>query len=127
MTYDIRDWIPCKAGSINEHAGIERRVADCVLDAAEIARSDLVVLDVDPHDGVTERRILKALADAGFRGIVLLDDIHLNAAMEDFWASIALPKVDVTAVGHASGTGIVMFDPLRVRVALDEARSVART
>jgi hypothetical protein len=29
--------------------------------------------------------------------------------MEDFWASIHHPKLDLTSVGHNTGTGAVFF------------------
>jgi len=70
----------------------------------------LIVLDTD-HDGVFEGAIYGALTTLGYRGLLVLDDIHLNQRMKDFWGSIKHKKVDATSVGHWSGTGVVVFDP----------------
>jgi hypothetical protein len=70
-------------------------------------------LDIDPHDGTTETQFLDALHTNGFRGIILCDDIKLNDGMKEFWDGIPshLKKVDLTAWGHWSGTGAVIYDP----------------
>lgn len=70
----------------------------------------LVVLDVDPHDGVQEVDIIRALIEHDYKGIVVCDDIHLNEPMENFWRWVPLKKIDVTQLGHWSGTGIIVFD-----------------
>ena len=74
-----------------------------------IQECPLVFLDVS-HDGWTEGQIVAALDAAGFQGILLLDDIHLNEPMRRFWQSITRPKLDLTAIGHHSGTGAVLFE-----------------
>lgn len=90
---------------------------------ADIRASPLAVLDVDPHDGQQEVAIFRHLEQAGFRGLLVCDDIHLNPGMRSFWASIphAYKKVDATALGHVTGTGIVVFDPAYVTVEVDTA------
>lgn len=70
---------------------------------------DLIFIDVDPHDGVQERKMLQKLNEINFKGILLLDDIHVNPEMEMFWNSITVPKFDLTKIGHYSGTGIAFF------------------
>lgn len=70
---------------------------------------DLIFMDVDPHDGIQEKKMLKKLSDIDFKGILILDDIHLNKEMENFWNSIPFDKFDITQFGHYSGTGIVFF------------------
>lgn len=46
-----------------------------------------------------------------FKGILLLDDIHKSKEMKSFWNTFDEEnKVDVTAVGHQSGTGLVEFE-----------------
>jgi len=74
-----------------------------------IRETRLVLLDVNPHDGEKEQEFLHLLEAAEFEGCVVLDDIHLNARMERFWGSITRPKVDLTACGHTTGTGCVLF------------------
>jgi hypothetical protein len=73
------------------------------------ARSRLVSLDVDPHDGEQERVFVALLGESRFRGCLVLDDIHLNPPMRRFWDAIELPKIDLTACGHTTGTGCVLF------------------
>ena len=71
------------------------------------------MLDID-HYGKTEQKIILKLEELGFKGIVLLDDIHIrnvdqnmNEAMRNLWDWVSYPnKHDVTRYGHWSGTGI---------------------
>lgn len=70
---------------------------------------ELIFMDVDPHDGIQEEKMVKKLIDIGFKGILLLDDINLNTNMKKFWNSIPFDKFDITQFGHYSGTGIVFF------------------
>ncbi len=72
----------------------------------------MIFIDVDPHDGVQERKMIRKLLDNQYKGIVLLDDIRLNQEMYNFWASIPLPdehKIDMTSFGHYSGTGMLLL------------------
>lgn len=61
------------------------------------------------HDGVYERVFFDFLVERGYKGLLLLDDIHLNGEMKHFWSSITHPKHDMTSVGHKTGTGLVYF------------------
>ena len=71
---------------------------------------EIIFIDVDPHDGVQERVMISKLIEMDFKGILLLDDIHLNTEMQSFWDWIpAGRKVDLTRFGHNSGTGAVLF------------------
>ena len=62
------------------------------------------------HDGKSELEFYTYLNEIGWTGILILDDIHWNKEMEDFWNSIELRKEDWTSIGHWSGTGIVFFE-----------------
>ena len=62
-----------------------------------------------PHDGMYEKKCYEWLQKNNFTGIAVWDDIHLNAAMENFWQSITHTKIDVTRYGHVTGTGVVNF------------------
>jgi predicted O-methyltransferase YrrM len=80
-------------------------------DTIEWEKVSLILLDVDPHDGKKEREMLDFLAEKNWSGIILLDDIHLNGQMKDFWNKLPEEKKqDVTEFGHASGTGILEFN-----------------
>lgn len=71
--------------------------------------SPFIMLDTD-HDGTFEHIAYKYLKDINWTGYLLLDDIHLNDPMKEFWNSIDNEKHDVTVVGHWSGTGLVIFE-----------------
>ena len=70
----------------------------------------IIMIDVDPHDGVQEVEMMEFLEEKGWKGILLLDDIGPAwPEVQDMWDAIEEPKIDVTEVGHMSGTGLVNF------------------
>ena len=80
-------------------------------DTLDFDNISIIMLDVDPHDGVQEEEMFEWLEEKGWKGIVLLDDIGPQwPEIEDFWNRITYPKLNVTEVGHMSGTGLVNFD-----------------
>jgi hypothetical protein len=68
------------------------------------------------HDGVYEQVFFDWLVDHRYRGLLLLDDIHLNKAMQRFWDGIPGVKRDLTIVGHDTGTGLVCMGGVTVDV-----------
>jgi hypothetical protein len=71
--------------------------------------TDAQVIFVDgPKDGVFERSLLANLHRIGVKPgtLLILDDIRLWR-MLDIWRKIAKPKLDVTSLGHYTGTGLV--------------------
>lgn len=77
----------------------------------EVTKASLISLDIQ-HEGPDEIYFYKELISRNWKGVLILDDIHLNRAMIDFWNSITHPKYDITEYGHGdnkSGTGIVSF------------------
>jgi predicted O-methyltransferase YrrM len=73
----------------------------------------MIFIDVDPHDGIQEKKMILKLLDKRYKGVVILDDIRLNPEMFTFWTRIPLEdhqKVDLTTIGHYSGTGMLLFD-----------------
>ena len=114
-SYDVEDCFHGKSDgklSARNISNISFVYGDCT-DSDEIiklAKSQLILLDVDPHDGLQEKEIYTALKTAGFKGILICDDINLNAQMKDFWDWVDLKKYDVSKYGHWSGTGIIVFD-----------------
>jgi len=121
ITYDIRDNIPHNAETIRNVPNIEFKIQDGIKDCATYLDASLVLLDVDPHDGIQEKDFIERMTAAGFRGVVVCDDIYCNKAMEAFWHWIPIEKYDVTRFGHGSGTGIVVFDKNVVSVEVHEA------
>jgi len=52
----------------------------------------------------------------GFKGILALDDIHLNSEMKQWWKEVqdgaergGYHTYDISEIGHISGTGLVDF------------------
>lgn len=110
-TYDIYDSITDEPNvmTIRNVNNIEYLIKDCCDDLDVMKSASIIVLDVDPHDGVQEREIVQNIRESGFKGVLICDDIHLNDGMRSFWNDIPEPKKDVTPYGHWSGTGIVFF------------------
>ena len=80
-------------------------------DTLDYDNISIIMIDVDPHDGVQEEEMFLFLEEKEWKGLVLLDDIGpLWPEIEDFWNRITFPKLDVSDVGHMSGTGAVSFD-----------------
>jgi hypothetical protein len=105
ISYDIVD---CKDLSYAEElSNIEFRIGD-VLQDQRLLESPLIILDTD-HDGIFEQRLYLFLKENDYKGLLLLDDMHLNAPMIDFWSSISDSKEDITDLGHWAGTGLVEF------------------
>ena len=78
----------------------------------------LILLDTFhwPDTKLFEREYFDRLVKMGFKGILLLDDIHLNPEMEKWWKELqdsagrlGYIAYDVTNVGHFSGTGLLDF------------------
>jgi hypothetical protein len=112
-TYDIINVIPNVPGlkTINNVSSIKRKIMSGQLDIANIAKSQLILLDIDPHEGTEEIKFVNLLQDAGFKGLMLVDDIKLNEGMKRFWGGVELPKYDLTELGHWTGTGLIVYDP----------------
>ena len=73
-----------------------------------ILSSPFIMLDT-AHDGPFEYKFYNYLLEIEYKGILLLDDIHLNNSMKDFWNSISIEKYDISNIGHITGTGLVYF------------------
>jgi len=79
-------------------------------DTLDWKRISIIMIDVDPHDGVQEVEMMEFLKEKNWKGIMLLDDIGPGwPEVQDMWDAIEEPKIDVTEVGHMSGTGLVNF------------------
>lgn len=75
-----------------------------------LLQSPLIFLDVDPHNGTMERELYQVLVDHQYTGLLLCDDIWYFPDMRRrFWSHVDRPKVDLTRVGHWSGTGLIDF------------------
>jgi len=104
ISYDIED---CREGhGLNEK--IEHKVMLATDDIVSVKSASLIFLDTK-HDGVFENEFRNKLEEINWKGVLILDDIYLNPEMKSFWDSITQEKIDLTKVGHWSGTGAVIF------------------
>ena len=103
-SFDIRQVLPENVKKDN----IEYILGDCTLDK-DYEKVPFIFLDV-AHDGTFEEIFYKHLKNINWKGILLLDDIHLNSEMKNFWTNITEEKHDITFKGHWSGTGVVLFE-----------------
>ena len=117
ITYDLTDHITelknrnnKPYGSIFNLKNVVFKQKNILDNLDELKDTKLIFLDVDPHDGIQEKIIFKAIKESGFNGVLICDDIKLNPGMRNFWDSIDLPKEDLTQFGHYSGTGFVYFN-----------------
>ena len=72
-----------------------------------LENADLIFID-GPHNGIFEKSIYNKLKSLSFKKevILILDDIKVSS-MVMFWENIKFPKLDISHIGHITGTGIV--------------------
>lgn len=120
MTYDVTNHIMKADGTktITFRPNIARKIVSGQAVISKIAESLVVMLDIDPHDGIEEAKFVHKLKQLGFKGLLVVDNININDAMNNFWQNVPqeLKKVDVTSVGHWVGTGIIVFDPSTIDI-----------
>ena len=118
VTYDIFPWadIPgtlLKAEDFGSDE-LEQRIGDLGQDAyfsdqrTTLLSAELIFVD-GPKDGKFEPIFFSRLFDllAGSRHVVAADDIHfLN--MVQTWNGLKVDKLDITSLGHWSGTGLML-------------------
>lgn len=113
ITYDLIK----ESNLLDGIRNIERKILDANQETLEIIGSaDLILLDIDPHEGRQEITFYNRLKNSDFVGILLCDDIHLNSAMDNFWNQIQEEKYDLTEIGHWSGTGLVNFGGEKIEI-----------
>ena len=76
---------------------------------AFLKNADIIFID-GPKDGVTEYKLMKNFEKVQLKSnsIIIFDDIHFWN-MFPFWRNLPYPKLDLTPVGHWSGTGIIQW------------------
>ena len=108
ISYDLQE----QGASVNiKKENIEFKIMDFRDDDLNLDHVSIIMIDVDPHDGIQEVEMMEYLYDKGWKGLLLLDDIGPNwPEVEEMWEGITYDKLDVTEVGHMSGTGLVNFE-----------------
>ena len=90
----------------------ESRDGVCQIDYDKVA---IILIDIDPHGMKVagkeeELRMIEHVLEKGWSGVIILDDIYKGCQKQDFWNELSIPgwtKIDVTELGHSSGTGIL--------------------
>lgn len=101
ITWDVENLLECKLPS-----NVKSYIGNCLNN--KLFDADIILLDTY-HNGDFEYDFYNFIV-YGFKGLLIIDDIHLNEPMEKFWKSIKERKEDVTNIGHYTGTGLVYFE-----------------
>lgn len=103
ISYDLRETLNLDS----KPANVEFKVGK-VFEDERLLKAALIFLDTN-HDGSFEREFIAFLRKNAYEGYLVLDDIHVDSKMEQMWGEIDEEKLDVTSLGHKTGTGIVRF------------------
>jgi predicted nicotinamide N-methyase len=87
---------------------VEFKIGD-FLDSENIHESKIIFLDT-LHDGVFEYKVICYLKRNNWNGLLIMDDIHAFKELNVIWNNTTLEKYDLTRIGHASGTGLIVFN-----------------
>lgn len=79
-------------------------------DPSVLKEAKIIFLDIDPHDGIQEKKFTDFLDSIDYKGYVICDDINLNDGMIDWWKKIKHEKYDLTEFAHWSGTGLINYN-----------------
>jgi predicted O-methyltransferase YrrM len=76
-----------------------------------LLESPMIFIDVDPHNGHMEWKLYNWFKKSGYKGLLIWDDIHYFPEMRThFWSKVPIAeRMDVTDLGHWSGTGLIKF------------------
>lgn len=91
---------------------IEYRLGQFIEDKTiDYSNVSIIMIDVDPHDGIKEPIMVDYLKSINWSGLLLLDDIKFYRFpdLEKYWNDLPHEKYDLTDIGHDSGTGLINF------------------
>lgn len=122
ITYDVE----MKVDSVMDRRKISRQmdnllfyVQDCrTIEVDLIQQCPLIFLDVDPHDGVIETQFIQRCRDFGFQGWIVADDTRQDMfpALSSVLSGLPERKLDITSLGHFSGTTLICFNNQPVEI-----------
>lgn len=118
ITYDIVPWSEFADTALRESdfgEQLEQRMGDLAeqsvfdREAAFLSGADVIFID-GPKDGRFEEVLLNRLFSLleGQSCLLVLDDIRLPNMIE-LWRRIRTPALDLTSLGHWSGTGLIQI------------------
>lgn len=120
LTLDNKKQIPEMQGNITilNRPNIKFLVVSAQAILPRISTSQLVYVDFDTVNTNELHKVVNELMHYQFKGILVVNDILLNDSMKTFWNNVptSLKKIDVTAFGHFTGTGIIVFHPQTIDV-----------
>jgi predicted O-methyltransferase YrrM len=123
MTLDTRKHIPDTQDVVTplNRPNIRMLVASCQAVLPHASSADFIVLDIDINLKTEILKVINELLYYNFRGILVLDNIHVNQNMEYVWQNIpaTVKKIDVSTIGHHTGTGILVYDPSHIDITMD--------
>jgi predicted O-methyltransferase YrrM len=117
FTFDIVPWNAIENSVLTPHDFETGRLQQIISDLSDdkewlkyvdiLERADFIFID-GPKDGFFELKIVRKLLELEYKNeiLILLDDIYFKS-MRDFWDSIESPRIDLSNVGHASGSGLL--------------------
>jgi predicted O-methyltransferase YrrM len=81
--------------------------------------ADIIFLD-GPKFGGFEQKLLPKILDLNFykNTIVVVDDIHMKK-MKILWYELNYPRLDLSLIGHVSGTGVIFPKLKKMNVPAD--------
>jgi predicted O-methyltransferase YrrM len=112
VTFDVKNMYTVA----EQPSNVERKIGNIFNLGMQdmLLQSALIFLDT-AHRGDFEWEVYSFLKENNYKGILVLDDIHWNKPMKEFWNKIDTLKYDITNLGHGicpdgiAGTGIVDF------------------
>jgi predicted O-methyltransferase YrrM len=121
VTFDVLSWDSFPVTCLRQSDFADGRLKQVLGNLADpivfmehtelLAQAELIFLD-GPKNRIFERAFLLQLATVKFAkpSLLVIDDIRLWN-MLDIWREIPFSKLDVTSLGHFSGTGLVRLKP----------------
>jgi predicted O-methyltransferase YrrM len=122
LTLDVKKHIPETQDIVTplNRTNIRMIVASCQSILPHAAKADLILLDIDINLTTEIKKIVHDLIYYKYKGVLVLDNIHVNQDMKQVWNEIPtqIKKIDATSIGHHTGTGILIFNPSNIDITL---------
>ncbi len=119
ITYDITPWHDFKETVFIKQDFSDQRLIQFIDNLADpflfkkhrfyLENASFIFIDAT-HDGYLEKTLFDLFETLSFKKnpVILLDDIRVWSMLK-MWREIKKPKLDITSLGHWSGTGLVQW------------------